>query len=393
MSRLNPGRLAAGRALIAVERGGHAEDLLADLAPAQTNDRALAWHITLGVLRRQGALDAALKPFLSRPMHRLDPAPRIALRVGLFEAMLSRTPLRAAVDQAVELTRRLGGGRASGFVNAVLRKAGKGTLSDDVMLDLPPWLAAEWSEWTDWVARTRLPARLCVVTADGAPPEGLSTEPAEASGQPVPGAFWVTESNGAIEQWPGFDDGGWWVMDPAAAAVADLVTGERILDACAAPGGKSFRLAARGAEVLSVDLVAERIARIVSGAARLSLPVKTRQHDWLTGPIEGLGTFDSVLVDAPCTGLGVIRRHPEIRWRRLQSDPDAMAFRQRQILKAAAEHVAEDGQLIYAVCSPMSAEGASVAGSLDGFTITGGWASRPPSGDEDAFQAFVLTRS
>ncbi|MFT5682089.1 MAG: 16S rRNA (cytosine967-C5)-methyltransferase [Myxococcota bacterium] len=393
MSRLNPGRLAAGRTLIAVERGGHAEDLLAELAPKQPNDRALSWHLALGVLRRQGALDAALKPHLSRAIHRLDPAPRIALRIGLFEAMLSRTPLHAAVDQAVELTRRLGGARASGLVNAVLRKAGKGTLSDDPMLDVPDWLAAEWSEWPDWIAKTREPARLCVVTSDATPPAELASEPAEAAGETVPGAFWVSDTSGAIEQWPGFDDGKWWIMDPAAAAVADLCTGPRILDACAAPGGKSFRLIAGGADVLSVDLMAERLVRLQEGADRLKLPVKTRQHDWLTGPIGDLGTFDTVLVDAPCTGLGVIRRHPEIRWRRLKSDPAAMAFRQRRILKAAAEHVAPDGQLIYAVCSPMSAEGEAVAGSLAGFTITGGWASRPPAGDEDAFQAFVLTRS
>jgi 16S rRNA (cytosine967-C5)-methyltransferase len=345
------------------------------------------------VLRRQGALDAALAPHLSRPIHRLDPAPRIALRLGLFEAKLSRTPLHAAVDQAVELTRRLGGARASGLVNAVLRKAASRDLSDDHLLDLPQWLASEWSEWSGWIARTREPARLCVVTPDGEAPADLSVEPAAAAGQPVDGAFWVNDTSGAVEQLPGFAEGAWWVMDPAAAAVADLCEGSTILDACAAPGGKTFRLAARGAAVLSVDLEPERLARLESGAARLGLPVRVRQHDWLTGPIPELGTFDTVLVDAPCTGLGVIRRHPEIRWRRLQSDPAAMAFRQRQILQAAAAHVGPDGRLVYAVCSPMTAEGEAVAGGLADFHITARWASRPPAGDEDAFQAFVLTRN
>lgn len=392
MSRLNPGRLAAGRALIAVERGGHAEDLLAELAPKQPSDRALSWHLALGVLRRQGALDSAIKPHLSRAMHKLDPAPRIALRVGLFEAALSRTPLHAAVDQAVELTRRLGGGRAAGLVNAVLRKAARAPLPDDPFLDLPPWLAERWSQMGDWVARLREPARICVVSKDGSLPSELSVQPAEAGGVVVPGAHWVNEAHGSVEHWPGFAQGRWWVMDPAAAAVADLCVGDRILDACAAPGGKSFRLASRGAAVLSVDLEPRRLARLSEGAARLGLPMQSRQHDWLSGPIDGLGSFDTVLVDAPCTGLGVIRRHPEIRWRRLASDPAAMAFRQRRILRAASEHVAEDGCLVYAVCSPTAEEGEGVAAGLDGFEITKRWGSCPPAGDEDSFQAFVLRR-
>ena len=188
MSRLNPGRLAAGRALIAVERGGHAEDLLVELAPEPSSDRALSWHLTLGVLRRQGTLDAAIQPHLRRPIPRLDPAPRVALRIGLFEAAMSRTPLHAAVDQAVELTRRLGGGRASGLVNAVLRKAARDELSSDPFADLPSWLAERWSEWGDWVARTRDPARICVVSHGNEAPSGLTVQPASASGVPVPGA-------------------------------------------------------------------------------------------------------------------------------------------------------------------------------------------------------------
>jgi 16S rRNA (cytosine967-C5)-methyltransferase len=325
-------------------------------------------------------------------MHKLDPAPRVALRVGLFEAALSRTPLHAAVDQAVELTRRLGGGRASGLVNAVLRKAAQAPLPSDQFLDLPPWLAERWSAWGDWVARTREPARICLVSRDDAPPSDLVSQPAEAAGVVVPGAYWINDAHGSVERWPGFAEGRWWVMDPSAAAAADLCTGNRILDACAAPGGKSFRLANRGASVLSVDLEPRRLARLAEGAARLSLTIETRQHDWLTGSLDGVGTFDTVLVDAPCTGLGVIRRHPEIRWRRLATDPAAMALRQRRILRSAAEHVAEDGCLVYAVCSPTAEEGEGVAGDLDGFEIIKRWASRPPAGDEDAFQAFVLRR-
>ena len=392
MSRLNPGRLAAGRALIAVERGGHAEDLLAELAPSSPADRALAWHLALGVLRRQGALDAALKPTLSRAIRKLDPAPRIALRIGLFEAKLSRTPLHAAVDQAVELTRRLGGGRASGLVNAVLRKAAKRPLSDDPALDLPPWLAERWSDWPDWLRRLRDPARICVVTPDRSAPPELSVAPAEAGGQSVPGAWWVSGTRGAVEDWPGFSEGRWWVMDPSAAAVADLCVGPTVLDACAAPGGKSFRLASAGHTVAAVDLEPHRLQRLTDSAQRLGIAISTRSHDWLTGPCEALGQFDTVLVDAPCTGLGVVRRHPEIRWRRLATDPAAMAMRQRRIVTAAASHVREGGRLVYAVCSPMPEEGMGVVERLSGWRLDAALQLCPPAGDEDAFQAFVLTR-
>ena len=114
---------------------------------------------------------------------------------------------------------------------------------------------------------------------------------------------------------------------------------------------------------------------------------------WLSGGTEVaalFGVFDCVLVDAPCTGLGTIRRHPEIRWRRLASDPAAMAIRQRQILKAAAAHVGPQGALVYSVCSPMKEEGEDVISALDGWHVAGRWSCAPPSGDEDAFQVFTL---
>ncbi|MEC8425319.1 MAG: RsmB/NOP family class I SAM-dependent RNA methyltransferase, partial [Myxococcota bacterium] len=197
----------------------------------------------------------------------------------------------------------------------------------------------------------------------------------------------------------GFAEGRWWVMDPAAAAVADLAVGAaagpapRILDACAAPGGKSLRMASRGSGVVAVDQSATRLARVKEASIRTGLPVETVQHDWLKGPQPDLGKFDVVLVDAPCTGLGTIRRHPEIKWRRLPTDPAAMALRQRMILGAASQHVVPGGALVYAVCSPMEEEGEPVVASLQGWHVRDRLATFPPAGDEDAFQAFVLERA
>lgn len=398
MSRLNPGRLAAGRVLLSVERGGHAEDLLAELAPPEDADRRLAWHLVQGVLRRQGSLDSVLAQTAGRRVAKIDPPARIALRQGLFEIALARTPTRAAVDQAVELCKRIGGKRAAGFVNAVLRKAADRPFPDDPWLDLPPWLAERWRGTMDpWVHRLHAPPPLSGVWRDPrAPVADLPTRPASAAGQLVPGAFEVVDPTGPVDKLPGFADGQWWVMDPAAAAVADLgrpAPGVRALDACAAPGGKGLRLAAQGAEVLAVDLVEQRLARVTEAAERTGLPLQTRQHDWLEGPLPDGPLFDLVLVDAPCSGLGTLRRHPEIRWRRQPTDPAAMALRQRRILTAASQHVGPGGRLVYAVCSPMPEEGLAVVETLADFTIRQAWSSAPPKGEEDAFQAFVMTRA
>ena len=400
-ARLNPGRLAAARTLLSVQDGAHAEDILEAVAPADGPDRRLAWHLALGVLRRQGSLDQALSSHLKRGgVAGLDPAVRAALRIGAFDLLFSRTPRHAAVSQAVELCRRLKAGRASGLVNAVLRRTEPADLPTDPMADLPAWLADRWREWPDWVVRLREPAPLCGVWRD-APVASLAVSPATAGGDPVAGAFVVTDPTGPVPQLPGFADGAWWVMDPSAASVADLcvpaggtAAGLRVLDACAAPGGKTLRLAALGARVTVVDLEAHRLALVRENLARTRLSAEhVAEWDWLDGPHPELGTFDVVLVDAPCSALGIVRRHPEITWRRQPTDPLAMSLRQREILAAAAHHVAPGGRLIYAVCSPMPEEGVQVAHDLAGWRVAATWSSSPPVGDEDAFQAFVLTHS
>ena len=400
-ARLNPGRLAAGRALLAVEDGDHVEDILAVTAPDKPADRGLAWHLALGVLRRQGSLDQTLAPHLGgRRLSDLDAPVRVVLRVGAADLHLSRTPRHAAVSQAVELARRLRVGRASGLVNAVLRRAGDEALPDDPWLDLPGWLQARWRDHEGieaWVQRLGRPAPLCGVWR-GEPHPGLAAQPVEAAGRVVPGAFCLPEASGEVTDLDGFAEGAWWVMDPSAVAVADRVAdaagpGTTILDACAAPGGKTLRLASRGHAVTAVDLSPQRLERVQQSLHRTGLSAAIRQWDWLSGPNPVLGRFSAVLVDAPCTGLGTLRRHPEIKWRRSPTDPAAMALRQLQILEAASTHVEPGGKLVYAVCSPAPEEGEGVVSQLSGWEVTDRWASWPPSGDEDAHQVFVLSRA
>lgn len=390
---LNPGRLAAARVLLGVEEGAHAEDLLDQMAPPRGPDRGLAWHTVLGVLRRQGSLDASLEEHLKgKSVARLEPAVRTALRVGAHDLLLSRTPRHAAVSQAVELARKLGVGRASGLVNAVLRRTQ--SLPEDPFVDLPSWLAERWSGHEAWVRSLQQAPALCGVWRDK-PVEELD---AAVLSDPV-GTFMLRAGQGTLTTLPGFAEGRWWVMDPAAVRTADLLaealpSGVDVLDACAAPGGKSMRLASRGLSVTAVDLEPHRLDRLSENFARTGLSLARRESwDWTTGPNPSLGTFAGVLVDAPCTGLGTVRRHPEIKWRRQISDPAAMALRQRQILRSCAEHVQPGGFLAYAVCSPLEEEGRAVAESLTDWRILEALEGPSPSGDEDAFQGYLLTRA
>jgi 16S rRNA (cytosine967-C5)-methyltransferase len=204
------------------------------------------------------------------------------------------------------------------------------------------------------------------------------------------GVYRVPSGAGSPEAWPGFEEGRWWVMDPVAVAVADLcgeVEGAAVLDTCAAPGGKSFRLASRGARVIATDADEGRLGRLRAGAARLGVAVEVRTHDWAMSAASVVA--DVVLVDAPCSGLGVVRRHPDIRWRRVAADLPGFAARQRAILQHAATCVRPGGALVYAVCSPEPEEGEEIAATL-GWREEARLCNAPARDGEDVFQAFRL---
>ncbi len=385
MTLAAPGRVAAARALLGVEEGGHAEELLGQFAPPAGPDRAQAWFLALGVLRRRSEVDAALRPLLSAPLGGLDPGVRATLRLGAYERLAARTPVHAAVSQAVEVARALGWGRASGLVNAVIRKVEPAShLSRAEALCAPTWLVHRWDarygpEATEaWCRKNLETAAIFAVSRD--PREPLRRVP---------------DGAGRVTELPGFREGEWWVADPGAVAVADLVPANgTVLDACAAPGGKAFRLASRGAEVFAVDRAADRLALVAEGATRLRLPVPIRRHDWREGGIDRI--FDAVLVDAPCTGIGTIRRHPEIKWRRALPDLAEVSALQREILGRAARCVRPGGVLVYAVCSPEPEEGSEVIRTFRAenpeFAIDAVIGDALPEGDADAHWAVRLVR-
>lgn len=391
------GRLAAARSLLAVEEGAHVEDALAELAPAAGPDRDQAWFLAYGVLRRRGHVDAALRPVLTRPLAALDPPVRAALRIGTYERLYARTPAHAAVDQAVDVAAAIGAGKARGLVNAVVRRVRQAErLTRSEALDLPAWLVDRWDRrygpaaTEAWAAACGEPPPLFVVrNREGTLPEG-------AVATSVPAVFRV--EGGVVPMLAGFVEGGWWVQDLAAVRVADLVgarPGERVLDACAAPGGKAFRLGTYGAEVVAVDRDRARLGHVAEGAERFGLRIHTRVHDWSKGPLGEV--FDAVLVDAPCTGLGTVRRHPEIRWRRSEEDLPRAAGLQRRILDAASASVRPGGRLVYAVCSPEPEEGEDVVAAFVAehprFEVEERLATVPPVEGEDAHVAVRLRRA
>ncbi len=412
-SRVNPGRRGALRALLRVERGERGDAALEAEAPPGGRDRALAWHLLSGTLQHRREIDHVIAGCSKRPLGALEPIVLAVLRLAIFELRHGRAPTRAVVHQAVELTREEASRGASGFVNAVLRNQGRvGEIPARALLNHPDWLLDRWVERYGeeqaerWAQRNNQPAPLCLASLEG--PDaldeelqqaGLEPHPAHAAGRVVPGLRAVDGPVGQVGALPGMEQGRWWVQDPAAAAVADLVgcqAGWRVLDACAAPGGKSFRLLSQGGEVVAVDRSRDRLGRMAGSLERLGLDAQLMEHDWLSGPAPGLGLFDAVLVDAPCSGLGTLRRHPEIRWRRKPEDLASQAARQLEILKVCSEHLRPGGALVYAVCSGEPEEGEKVVerflAAMSDYRLDDRFSSAPPHGDEDAFQASRLLR-
>jgi 16S rRNA (cytosine967-C5)-methyltransferase len=367
-ARANAGRIAAVRALVASETGSHVDAVLERARIDDPRDRGLALHLAYGVLRRRGALDAVLRASRVARSPTSIPIARACLRVGLYEAQASRTAVHAAVDQAVAVARVLGLARATGFVNAVLRKAVVRELPVDPILDLPPWLQERWRAWPDWIARLAMPARTAIVMREPGAVPAFEASPATAGRLAVPDAFWI---EGPVTELPGFAEGAFWVMDPAAARVAQLARGATVLDACAAPGGKTAFLASRGATVTGVD-ASGRASPDCGRTSRDCSSSRCANARLDRGPLDGLGEFDVVLVDAPCTSLGTVAgtrrsagafsRAIRSRWRSSRSASCA----------PASHHVRAGGSLVYAVCSPLEEEGEGVARRLAGWSIASG---------------------
>ncbi len=338
------------------------EEALDTASQAEPRDRAAAHRLAAAVLRRLGSLDAVLEPFLTRAP---PEGVKHVLRLGAAGLLLLDTPPHAAVATAVALARTRRLTPFAGLVNAVLRRvaeAGPGALDglDGPRLDTPAWL------WASWGADAR-----AIAEAHGhEAPLDLSLRP---GAEPPPGGVVLPTGSvrlpagTRVQDLPGFDAGAFWVQDAAAALPAKLLharPGERVADLCAAPGGKTAQLAATGARVSAVEWDAFRLRRLHENLARLQLEVEVVQADAAAWTPPAL--FDAVLLDAPCSATGTIRRHPDVARLKRPRDLIEMVAGQDRLLAAAAAMLRPGGRLIYAVCSLQPEEGPGRIGALPG---------------------------
>ena len=385
-----PARVAAFDVLRAVGTGR--ADLGTALARVRARlgderDRALAGEIATGTLRWQGAFDHVIGAFANRPLARLDPEILDILRLTMFQVLhLDRIPVSAAVKDAVDLAGKAGKRSAAGLVNAVLRRVARerdrlplparpadpgdraGALAYlSITLSHPEWLAARWlgrhgfEAAEAWVRFNNTPAPLTLrantlrITRDALAgrlaQQGIESE----VGPHAPDALVVTSGNPVASRL--HEEGLFVIQDEASQLVghfAGAAPGERILDACASPGGKTLTMASatggRGLIVAGdvrgrrIELLRRTMAR--SGASNVAIIQADVAAGLPFGPV-----FDRVLLDAPCSGLGTVRRDPDIKWRRRPEDLPALATGQLAMLARASEVLRPAGRLVYATCS------------------------------------------
>lgn len=416
-------------------------------------DRALTTELVYGVLRRRRQLDFVLGQRMRQPLERVNIEVLDVLRIAAYQLLLlDRVPAYAAVDEAVSAVRRLRGPRVAGFANAVLRRLEKDGLDltdlrhDDPLQNLglqgslPDALAAEWMaqlgvEEAGALALAMLePASLTVranlqrTTAE-ALAKRLEEEGAEVRASSLAPAALRVRSGGGETRWhpaqsEAYHDGLWTMQDEGAQLVSLLLApavGMRVLDACAGLGGKTTHLVEllaasgeAGPQVLAVDPQAQKLQLLDEHCRRLGLRCDSRLGTLQSLAAGELATkrFDAILVDAPCSGLGVLRRHPELRWRAATSRSELVAL-QRELLRSAVQLLADDGVLVYAVCTTSEEEGPqqcrwlrstypeleltppnlSVAPSLAALAPQGELRLWPQRHDTDGFYAVRLRRA
>lgn len=379
---------AAAASLVAatLHEGRSLDDLLAN-DPDTGSARGLKRSLAYGTLRWHFRLDAILRQLADRSPERMPPTLRAVIEVGLFQLLSGETAAHAAVAETVNATRELGHARAAGFVNAVLRRFQR---ERDVVLAAvdaelavrtahPGWLVA-------MLQQERPDDAVAILEANNEHPplwlrvnrrRGTVAEYAaalEAAGfrverHPIAPDALRIEPAADVRELPGFFEGKVSVQDAAAQLAVELLaprSGERILDACAAPGGKTCHVLERVAgpcRITALDVSEARLSRVRDSLARLGLEAEVRAGDagdpagWWDGQ-----PYDRILLDVPCSATGVIRRHPDIKILRRARDIPALARRQGQLLRAAWGLLAAGGTLVYTSCSVLRPENEGVVG-------------------------------
>ena len=351
-------------------------------AGLESRDRGFARLLLATTLRRLGQIDALIKHCLARPLPRAGQMAQHLLRLGVAQLLFLGTPPHAAVSASVDLADQHQLTAHKKLINAVLRRLSQegGALrdaQDAARLNTPTWLWQSWSTaYGEAATRAMADQHLTEPPLDIALKPGLDAAQWAERLAATPLADGILRrpatAGGLVAELPGFDAGQWWVQDAAAGVPARLLIdalgeaqGKSVIDLCAAPGGKTAQLAAAGLSVTAIEASAMRLARLRENLARLGLAAETVQADateWRPA-----APVDAVLLDAPCSATGTIRRHPDIAWTKRAADTPKLASLQDRLLANALAMVKPGGILVYAVCSLQPEEGpARIAALLKG---------------------------
>lgn len=341
------------------------------LGALEARDRAFARLIVATCLRRLGQIDALIDALLTSPLPARAASVRDVLRLGMTQLLFLGTAAHAGVHSSVELVDHAGFEGHKGLVNAVLRRvtregAERIVAQDAARLNTPDWLWDSWqASYGEAVARAVAAAHLAEPPLDLTVKDDAPGWADRLNGALLPTGTIRLRQAGPVGELAGYAEGAWWVQDAAAALPARLlgeVAGRAVIDLCAAPGGKTLQLAAAGARVTAVDRTDKRLARVRANLARTALTAQLVAADaavWR--PSE---PADAVLLDAPCSATGTIRRHPDIPWLKSPDDVVKLASVQDRLLLAAIEMVKPGGIILFSTCSLEAEEGPKRIGAL-----------------------------
>lgn len=375
-------------------------DESADFNALALRDRAFVKMLVTTVIRRLGQIDDLIRRSLSRPDQPMNPPVlEYILRLGVAQLIFMHVPDHAAVNTSVQLIEAEGHTRMKGFVNAILRRiANDGrdwtTRQDIARLNTPDWLLKIW------IRDYGLKGAVDIATANMMePPLDITLKRPELAAQwaetlqasILPTGTLRVLNPKLVQEMPGFEDGMWWVQDASAALPAKLfgpLKDKLVYDLCAAPGGKTSQLAAQGANVVAVDRSAKRVTRLNENMKRLGLNDRVRTEIADASVWKAAGGADYILLDAPCSATGTIRRNPDVPWLKGDNDVATLVDLQHRLLVNAVNMMKDGGTLIYCTCSLQKDEGEY---QVDAMVNTGEVVREPISPNEVGGMSDLIT--
>lgn len=358
------------------------------ISPLDGRDRMFVRLLATTTLRRLGQIDALLKRFLAKPLPDKAAYVTDVLRIAAAQTVFLDTPPHAAVSTAVSLVKDSLFKGFAGLTNAVLHKVARDGAKiaagqDAAKLNIPDWLLRQWrAEYGADAAE-----KIALAGLEEAPLDFTVKADAKQWAEKLESIVMPTgtlrrEKSASVPSLPGFEDGAWWVQDLSAALPAALfgdLRGKKAADVCAAPGGKTAQMVLRGGDVTAVDISANRVKRLKENLGRLKLPVKVIVSDarvWAEK--EQKASYDAILLDAPCSATGTLRRHPDVVCHRTPADVERLNKTQRELLEKMLTLLKPDGVLVYCVCSVLPSEGRAIIDDA----VKAGIAERLPLANE-----------